>query len=406
MSIEKLEGVKRDGKQAYRIRMEFGTDEAGKRIRKSEVIYGDKEAKSRHAELVQEKDTGRAVTSKKQTMGAYLAEWLETAARPRLKQRTFQDYSEIVARYVKPRLGKVQVNQITSLLLQKLYSEHLKSGLQASTIRKTHAVIHSALKQAVRWRFLPYNPAQDVELPRMERKEAPALGVEVADRFIEAALTMPRGIVYLVAMATGMRPAEYLGLKWPDVNLETGEIRVQRVLNWLRGQGGGWVFEEPKTAKGRRTVTIPPTVCTWLRAHRDAQRAAREHAGDLWQDHGLVFTSETGGPLDPDNLNTRYFKPILAAAGLPETLRPYDLRHACATILLEAGTPAKVVGERLGHSSITLTMDTYSHVTPTMQRGAADKLEESVFGKHAPAPPREAIPSHDDGPSHDGPMNE
>jgi integrase len=175
-----------------------------------------------------------------------------------------------------------------------------------------------------------------------------------------------------------MRPGEYLALKWSDIDLDRGMATVQRTL--VRAKEG-WQFGEPKTSNARRTLPMPPTVTELLRQHRVSQLEQRLRVGDAWEDNGLVFNNEIGQPLERHNLLNRHFKPLLKAAGLPGSLRLYDLRHSAATLLLTAGIHPKVASERLGHSSIVMTLDTYSHVQPDMQKEASDKMEELLFSK-------------------------
>jgi integrase len=178
-----------------------------------------------------------------------------------------------------------------------------------------------------------------------------------------------------------LRPSEYLGLKWSDVDLERGIISVQRSLHWRSYKTGDWYFGEPKTARSRRRIPLPPSVVRALVEHRRHQNEERLKAGPDFKNLDLVFATGEGQPLIRLNIVQKHFKPILERANLPATLRLYDLRHSCATLLLAANENPKVVSERLGHASITLTMDTYSHVMPDMQQGASDKLEQMLFTK-------------------------
>lgn len=177
-----------------------------------------------------------------------------------------------------------------------------------------------------------------------------------------------------------MRPEEYLGLQWKDVDLSKGIATVQRALVRNRS-GGGWTFTQPKTARSRRNIPLPASVVSALVAHKRQQSEERLKAGAAYQNHDLIFASLEGTPLMMRNLLRRHFKPILKRAKISQDMRLYDLRHSCATLLLTANEPPKVVGERLGHASITLTLDTYSHVLPSMQQAASDKLESLLFGK-------------------------
>ncbi|HEX8177253.1 MAG TPA: site-specific integrase [Pyrinomonadaceae bacterium] len=199
-----------------------------------------------------------------------------------------------------------------------------------------------------------------------------------AERFLNVAKANEHGVIFAFALATGMRPEEYLGLKWSDVDLQQGTAVVRRVL--IRRKGGGWYFGEPKTSRSRRTVPLPATLVKVLATHRRKQMAARLKAGTAYQNNDLVFATSHGTPHNSRNLAQRQFLAILKSAKLALDFRLYDLRHSCATLLLVAGENPKVVSERLGHASVVLTLDTYSHVLPTMQEAASQKLERMLFG--------------------------
>lgn len=182
--------------------------------------------------------------------------------------------------------------------------------------------------------------------------------------------------LFNIAVIAGLRPSEYLGLQWKDVDFDSGLVTVRRTLSWLRDMT--WYFGEPKTATSRRSVPLPPQVLRMLREHRRRQAEERLKAGARYENHDLVFCGNEGNPINPRNLITRHYKPALKRAGLPR-IRLYDLRHTCATLLLVAEENPKVVSERLGHSSVVLTLDTYSHVLPSMQKAATDKLAGMLF---------------------------
>lgn len=187
-------------------------------------------------------------------------------------------------------------------------------------------------------------------------------------------------MIFSFALATGMRVQEYLGLQWKDISFERGTAVVQRAVIRHRA-GGGWHFSQPKTSKSRRTIPLPHTIFSDLKRYKIQQSESRLQLGSGWQNNDLVFPSEIGTPLNPPNI-TRHFKRILRKANLRTSTRLYDLRHTTATLLLQAGVNPKVVSERLGHSTITLTLDIYSHVLPNMQREATDQLEQMIFRKN------------------------
>jgi len=197
------------------------------------------------------------------------------------------------------------------------------------------------------------------------------LSPEEAAQFLRAARTKPHGLVFEFALLTGMRPEEYLGLQWADLDFKRLTVQVKRAIVWHKG---GWSFQETKTAKSRRTIHLLTSMMRKLKAHKRKQGERRLKLGTDWEANDLIFCGEYGNPLTIPNLTYRYFRPILVRAELPQ-IRLYDLRHSCATLLLIADENPKVVSERLGHSTIVLTLDTYSHVLPTMQQRASEKLD-------------------------------
>lgn len=358
----------------------MGRGSDGKRRYMNKTISGKKkDAQDWLNETLTKISTGTFVEPVKLTVDEYLDKWLESAARPRVSERTFADYKEVLKRYVRPKIGSGRLSQLKPLEIQALYSEMGEQGLSPRTIRGTHVVLSSALKQAVRWRMLPLNPAQHVELPKRTRREMKTLSPDEVTKFLKAAKDDTHGLIFAFALATGMRPEEYLALQWKDIDLQKGTATVQRTLCWRRQKGGGWYFGEPKTAQSRRTVPLPASIVRELSHHRTRQAEARLKLGPKYQAFDLVFATATGGPLHSENLANRNFKAIREKAELPTTITPYTLRHTCATLLLLAGENPKVVCERLGHSSIVMTLDTYSHVLPSMQQAATEKLEKMLF---------------------------
>lgn len=372
--------VKR-GNKRWLVRIFMGRDGAGKRRYLNKTIHGNKkDAESYLSRTQTQISSSTFVEPSLLTIDEYLDKWLEAAARPRLSERTFADYSEVLKRYVRPKIGNKTLSQLQPLEIQELYSEMQERELSARTVRGTHVVLSSALKQAVRWRMLFVNPAQSVELPKRTRREMKALSPGEATAFLEAAKEDPHGLVFAFGLVTGMRPEEYLALQWKDIDLQQGTATVQRTLCWRRQKGGGWYFGEPKTSQSRRTLPLPVSIVRELGRHKTRQAETRLKLGGDYQMLDLVFATATGGPLHSENLATRNFRSIRDRAKLPSSITPYSLRHTCATLLLLAGENPKVVSERLGHSSIVMTLDTYSHVLPSMQQAATEKLEKMLFG--------------------------
>jgi integrase len=237
-----------------------------------------------------------------------------------------------------------------------------------------HATLHKALEQAVRWHLVSYNVSDGAAKPRQEKRETEALTIEQVFAFLGTTHEVGDRfeVLYVVAAFTGMRPGELLALKWRDLLLD-GPEPVARVQRGLSKSPNGPLFKRTKTEKGR-SITLLPLAVEALKQHRKRQTEDKLKYSGLWKDHDLVFPSRTGTPMSWDNLVKRNFKPLLKEAGLPQTVRFYDLRHTFATWMHEQRENPKIVQEILGHPQITHTMDTYSHVTPNMQRQAFARL--------------------------------
>ncbi len=406
--------VKRDKRKGWYARVSY-TDESGKRYYVRRYTYADQlgnrwkaQTKTEAAEALKQilSDLEHSPESLTEgsgvTLNAFLRRWLEDAAKPRVGARTYRDYTELLERYVigkresadaekKPRrgrndrqiipvtgLGRRKLADVRPLDVQNLYAKMLELGLSSRTVRFVHAILNSAFKQAVRWGLLSKSPTVMVELPKREHKEMKALTTIEAARFLEGAKQEKWGLVFTLALLTGMRPSEYLALQWRDIDLDRGFLSVRRTLSWNRS-GGGWYFDEPKTARSRRLIPLPSVIVRYLKEHKRAQRAEQLKAGANWQSLNLVFATSTGGPLLDRNLSRRHFKNLLRRVKLPTTIRLYDLRHSLASLMLSQGENPKVVSERLGHASTVLTMDTYSHVLPSLQQEATTRLENLLF---------------------------
>ncbi len=361
------------GKNKWLVRVFLGRDANGKRKYYSKVVHGTKkEAQTYLTKLLRQRDTGELVEPSRKYLKDYLQEWLETAVRPRVREVTFESYQDVIRLYIVPHLGDTRLTDLTPAQIQAAYNALSEQGLSARTVRYAHSILRDALEQAVKWQMLPRNPAQYVDLPRQKKKEMRALSPQEAKRFLEEAAYSRWQALFSLLITTGMRPGEALGLKWEDIDFHKGRVSIRRTMT----RDGR--LEEPKTPGSRRVISLPKSVLIDLKNHRRNQLEEKLRAKE-YNDQGLVFANENGGPVNYRNLIRRHFKPLLKRAGLPEDIRLYDLRHTCATLLLAAGENPKVVSERLGHSSVTLTLDTYSHVLPDLQQRAADKLERLLF---------------------------
>ncbi len=357
------------GERNFIVRVYLGRDANGKRDYLNQTVRGSKkDAQALLNKLLRDKDMGALVEPARMSLDEYLDHWLETSVKPRVREGSYQEYASTLRRNVRPILGAKKLGSIKPVDIQGLYTEMQKRGLKDS-VRYTHTVFKDALRQAVKWQMLSQNPADFVDLPKPSRSKVQALTQEESQRFLEAAKSTRWYCFFSLLLSTGLRPSEALGLYWTDVDLARGTVTIRRGLRRLKGK---WALEEPKTPNSRRTIPLPLSLIALLSEHLTRQR-------ELGFDGPLVFTSPTGAPKHEDGIVKDYFKPLLKKAGLPNSVRLYDLRHTHATLLLLAGVHPKVVSERLGHSNITITLNTYSHVLPNMQQAAAEKLEAMLF---------------------------
>ena len=310
------------------------------------------------------------------SVNGYLDKWLKMITGT-ISDRTHRDYESLLRLYFRPAIGKKRLSSIKPMDIQNVITDMGSRGLAPRTVHYAHMVLQKAFKDAVMpFQLLTTNPARELKLPKQIKKEMKALSPEAAQTFLRECENSKHGLLFEFALITGMRPEEYLALQWGDLDLKRATATIQRVLVRNR-KGGGWTFQPPKTPRSRRTIPFPPYLARQLESHKRAQNEARLKLGSEWEHNDLVFASECGSPLSLRNLQRRHFKPLLERAGLEE-IRTYDLRHSCASLLLAADENPKVVSERLGHASIVLTLDTYSHCLPTMQQAATKKLQKML----------------------------
>jgi integrase len=358
------------GRRSWLVRVFLGRDrETHRRRYHNRTIHGTaRRAQEYLTKMLRERDLGRGLEGSEITLNEFLDRWFETAAKPKLRTKSYRSYESLMRRYVRPVLGERILSAIKPLDLQDAYQQLVNRGLSSRTVRYTHSVLRSAIRQAIRWRLLLQDPTEGAQLPRLGRREMHVLNAEQSRMFLEAALKTHYGRVFAVALTTGMRPSEYLGLKWQDVDWERGTVSVVRTLERVKGS---WRFADTKRDRSRRVIKLQEWVlevlrATRLRSERDVPEAA-----------GLIFATPAGRPIHSHKLAKR-FKAILRESGLP-TIRLYDLRHTAATLALSIGVPPKVLAEQLGHASAAFTLDTYSHVLPHMQAGAASRVEALLF---------------------------
>lgn len=323
---------------------------------------------------------GAYVPPTKATVESYVRSHLDQRrAMGKIRERTHLDYLYILDTYITPAIGHRRLDKVTPQEIEALYAslhtpkEDGGRGLSAASVRHVHIVLNNAFKKAEKQRILPFNPAAATERPAVKGgHDRPALTPSEAQRFFDALEGTRWEALFSTLLYTGMRPGEALALQWESVDLEAGTILVQRALATHQGKVLG--FAEPKTNRSRRTIRIEKTLAELLKQHRAAQAAERLAAGPAYESGDLVFCTQQGRPLMPRNLN-RTFKRFLKAAGLPDAVRMYDLRHSNASLRRAAGHDLVRISRDLGHRSIELTADTYTHLFEEEEIEAARSLE-------------------------------
>lgn len=359
--------IRKRAKGTWTLTVDLGLDPVtGKRRQTYRTVKGTKkEAEAALAELVHAVETGLDFDSSRISVGDYLERWLEATSK-RVKQRTFTRYSELLRLHVIPIIGGLPLAKLKPLHLEKVYSTAEDRGLSKQSVLHIHRVAYTALQQAVRWQLVGHNVAEAVIPPRPDRRSLAALEPADVRRLFKAVAETHLETPTILAVGTGMRLGEVLGLCWRDVNLKKAELRVTQTLQITM------VFDTPKTHRSMRTVTLPKFVIAALRRHRKDQNERRLRLGETWTEMDLVIDDGSGGPLRPAFVS-RQFRATTRKVGLDLTF--HGLRHGHASLMLAAGEHLKVVSEQLGHSTIGITGDLYTHVAPAVRREAANKLD-------------------------------
>ncbi len=361
------------------------TDAYGNRGRKKFAAKTKREAMQKGKEFIDSLNR-TANDDEKLTVGNWIRNWLENYAKPNVRPRTYEKYSGTLKAYILPVFENVLLNELTAADLQKNFNRLLETGrtdgtgLSSSTVRGTRRYLSMCIDDAVKSGLVSSNVVRLTKAPKLSKKEIAVLSKDEIARLINAAkeidhqfmsVVMPQ--IISLTVHTGMRQGEVFGLKWEDVDFEKSCLFIRRSLAHVIGKGA--VFQAPKTKNSIRRILLMPEDIKNLRVYKKWQENYSEELGDLFAGHNLVFTSPFGEPISPTNFSRRYFKPLLKKCDISSDFTFHGLRHTHATLLLRQGVNPKIVQERLGHSSIKVTMDTYSHVLPDMQRQAVDALQ-------------------------------
>ena len=363
------------GPHTWLVRVSLGRDpESGTRKYHNKTIRGSfREAQTYLSGKLLKREIGHLPRAAAISLNQYLDQWLTTAAKPRLRQKSYTDYEALLRLNIRPVLGARPLGAIVQFDIQSVYARMFERGLSARTVEYTNAVLQSAFRQAVRWKMLVEDPCVGVGLPRMKRREMEALSIEECRRFLAMARETEWFALYALALTTGMRPSEYLALKWSDIDWQRGAASVCRTIQHSKA---GWVFDDTKRKRSRRVVKLQDFVLKAMTGLRNTQAIATDTGCHVEND--LIFRSGAGSPLRQRNVK-REFRRLLEVAGI-RLIRLYDLRHTAATLAVAAGVSAKVISDQLGHASISFTLERYSHVLPSIQDEAAARVERMLMG--------------------------
>jgi integrase len=307
------------------------------------------------------------------TLAKFIETWLDGKGLSR-RPRTVLQYRQICDFHILPHLGKMRLQEIQPVHLNQLYLMKKEEGRGARTVQLIHIVMHCVLQQAMKEGILGRNPADAVQRPKVEETERHILTEEQAQRLVIASQGKRFGVLYYLALMTGMREGELLGLKWEDLDWTRGIVEVKRQLQ--RSAGQGLALVPPKTKAGRRQIKIGQETLERLAAHRSQQDLQKSAMGDRWVENDLIFPNTLGKPLSGRDMIIE-FKSLLKKNGLPN-IRFHDLRHTSLSFLLNSGTPVITVQHRAGHSKASITTDTYGHSMGHSEDEAAIRIEEMI----------------------------
>ena len=320
---------------------------------------------------------GTLTSTRNETLETFLLKWLQYEVQPKVRERTYQTYQQIVNRDLLPVLGPIALQKLTSWDIQDLYEQKRRQQVAASTIAKIHRVLTHALNDAVKLGHVLRNVSEFVELPpiKKQKRVTQALTFEQARMLLAGARNDPLEALYVLALTSGLRQGELLALKWSDLDLTYGKLQIQRTL--IRVEKGQAIVDTPKSSTSRRCIRLPQLAIEALTRHQYRQHLIHHKGNRFKRAPEWIFCDEQGVPLRATSMVRQSFQPLLVKAGLPH-IRFHDLRHSTATLLFTLGVHPKIVQELLGHSQIFVTLDIYSHILPTLQEEAMQRFNEAL----------------------------
>jgi integrase len=372
-SIQKTVGVRGT---AYLVRVEFPPDPVtAKRRQRSKSFKTKKEAEKALAAWLVEIERGTVIEPSKLSMGEMLGQWF-AVHRADLRPSSIALYETMLRRHIIPGIGSVPALKLAPQHLTAFYAEKRQrgkvngtGGLSSRSVRILHNITREALDWAVKQQILARNVADAIDAPKFSYKEKRVWTADEARRLLDAATDHEWGPLYLVLLTTGMRRGECLGARWRDLDWQAGKLRIAQQVTAVRGQ---IVIGEPKTAKARRSVTLAPSCLAALKEHRASQLEGRLKAPE-WHDHDLIFCTSHGKPIHPRNIG-RTLDRLCQVAGVPR-LSVHQTRHTHTTLLFRDGQNIKMISERLGHSSVSVTLEVYAHLAENAQDAAAAAMD-------------------------------
>ncbi|PTM59270.1 site-specific integrase [Desmospora activa] len=374
-----MKGYFRKRGKTWSFTLDIGKDAQSKRKQKTKGGFKTKKDAERACnELINQINRGEYFEPTQATLKEFLHEWLESSAKPSLRPGTLDTHQIVIGKHIIPELGNIKLTNLTPVHIQKFYSNKLAADLSAEYVRYMHSILRNSLGQAVKWQMISKNPAELVTPPKITGKEKTTWTIEEANQFLRYVAENDERffISYLLAIHTGMRQGEILGLRWKDCDLDNNRLSV---IQTLCRTSKGLIFQEPKTKGSKRVIALTDEIVATLKKYKATQNRHKLLLGTAYEDHDLLVCTLEGKPIHPRNLQ-RHFHRMIQQAEVPK-IRFHDLRHTHASIMLQLGEHPKIVSERLGHSRTSITLDIYSHVIPNLQAEAAKKFGDAMKGK-------------------------
>lgn len=361
---------------SYSIKIELDKDAVtGKRRQKWITVKGShNDAKKKLTQLLHELDTGTFIIPGKVTVAEYLSQWLDGSVRSTVSPKTHELYSYLCRKHLIPNLGNTPLCALRPQHIQKLYADKLQS-LSPRTVQLFHVTLGKALNNAVKTGLLSHSPLAAVDCPKVERHEIKTMTEDDIAKFLNEARKGEYHALFFVLLFTGVRRGEALSLRWSDIDLTGAQLSISRTLQFMSNKV---TFKTPKTAASRRQIALSPSTCAVLRMHRQQQEKTRQALQlPAITESDLVFCHYDGTPCLPNSITHAWIK-LVRSCGLTG-IRLHDARHSHATLMLKGEVSPKVIQERLGHSTIGITLNLYAHVSPGMQKAAATKFDDMVI---------------------------